>query len=164
MLRQLAGTSLRWVHAINSSAMYWCSPAPACVPHLSAPHNGDLQHPCDLVYLLLNAMLNMCPQPRGPQGGGAAGPGGGWARRARSFLTSYCISCWKCAEHSCSDERLKAVVQQALKEAGQGERGSLTLADFEAALRGADLSDMQVCCQTLQTTIIVCFPKPSASC
>jgi len=50
-------------------------------------------------------------------------------------------------------------VQQALKEAGRGERGSLTLADFEAALRGADLSDMQVCCQTLQTTIIACFLK-----
>ncbi len=35
-------------------------------------------------------------------------------------------------------------VQQALEEAGQGERGELRLGDFEAALRGADLSDMQV--------------------
>lgn len=36
------------------------------------------------------------------------------------------------------------MVQQALEEAGQGERGELRLGDFEAALRGADLSDMQV--------------------
>ena len=36
------------------------------------------------------------------------------------------------------------MVQQALEEAGQGERGSLSRADFERALRGADLSDMQV--------------------
>ena len=43
-----------------------------------------------------------------------------------------------------SDEGLRDVVQQALEEAGQGERGELRLGDFEAALRGADLSDMQV--------------------
>ena len=43
-----------------------------------------------------------------------------------------------------SDEGLKDVVQQALEEAGQGERGELRLHDFEAALKGADLSDMQV--------------------
>ena len=41
-----------------------------------------------------------------------------------------------------SDEGLRDVVQQALEEAGQGERGELRLQDFEAALRGADLSDM----------------------
>ena len=45
--------------------------------------------------------------------------------------------------YSRSEEGLKAVVQQALEEAGQAQRGSLSLADFEAALSGADLSDMQ---------------------
>lgn len=43
-----------------------------------------------------------------------------------------------------SDEGLKHVVQQALEEAGQGQRGELRIQDFEAALKGADLGDMQV--------------------
>lgn len=45
---------------------------------------------------------------------------------------------------ACSDEGLKAVVQQALEEAGAAERGALRLSDFESALAGANLSDMQV--------------------